>query len=34
MTTHLVRSHDRFTANWPARADMPAARKTTRRKAA
>jgi len=38
MATHLARSHDRFTANWPAKtpvADATATpRKTTRRKAA
>ena len=41
MTTHLVRSHDRFTANWPAKAAAESAtepatatRKTARRKAA
>jgi DNA-binding GntR family transcriptional regulator len=38
MTTHLVRSHDRFTANWPAKVAAGAAsstpRKSARRKAA
>jgi DNA-binding FadR family transcriptional regulator len=37
MATHLARSHDRFTVNWPAKASAsraPAARKSARRKAA
>lgn len=37
MHTHLLRSHDRFTANWPAKSEANAAappRKTARRKAA
>jgi len=35
MNIHLTRSHDRFTANWPAKSDVSAAaRKTARRRAA